>query len=157
MFNLSRTGVLKNCCNISAFQAGILVILIYSFTSCFLYGDEFCTVNGSLRKSLKTMDKGVGPFTPEELGGCSPLPLDESPPCISCERDGYASPERIRALRDIGIHCGRCHRWATDSHLILREKKKIVPIIKSGHGQQGLSDKRKAFLLEAFNKGDEKL
>lgn len=134
----------------SLFGLGIVIVVLISLTSGFVFANEFCTPNGSLRKNLKNMDNGVGPFTPEELGGCSPLPLDDSPACISCEKDGHDAPKRKRALRDIGIHCGRCHRWATDSHLILREQKRIVPMIKCGHGQYGLSEKRKRFLLEAF-------
>jgi len=140
----------------------IIAFLIFSLSSGLLYsaplGDDepYCSVRGSFTKSVKNMDKGVGPFTPEQLGGCSPLPRDESPPCISCENKGYASVRRKRALRDIGIHCGRCHRWATDAHLVLREKLRLIPMIKFGHGLNGLSAKRKVFLLEAFIKDSDR-
>ena len=117
--------------------------------------EAYCSVNGSLTNSVKNMDKGVGPFTPEELGGCSPVPKDESPHCISCDKPGYATAVRLRALRNIGIHCGRCHRWATDSHLVLREKNAIIPMIKYGHGLNGVARDRQTFLLKAFVKDNE--
>ena len=127
------------------FVLGIFVILGSN-----LYGNDEFPVNS--KAGTSGIHHGVGPFMPQELGGHSLLPADESPECKACGCKGVENQTRLRALRDIKIQCGRCHLWAEDSHLILREKAKIKAMIHMGHGLNGLSQKRQTFLLSAFNK-----
>jgi len=99
---------------------------------------------------VDTTSHGIGPFTPCELGCDDPLPSYERPRCRACESPASLSGRRARALRDIGIHCGRCHGWATRPHLIVREHARIIPRILSGHGVRTLARERRTFMLEAF-------
>ena len=102
------------------------------------------------KKPVDTTSKGVGPFEPCDLGCDDPMPTYEEPPCRACESEGSFTKVRRRALRDIKIHCGRCHSWASRPHLIVREHARIIPQIISGHGIHKLNKKRRLFMLRAF-------
>ncbi len=102
------------------------------------------------KKPVDTTSKGVGPFSPCELGCDDPMPTYEEPSCRACESEGSFTKKRRRALRDIKIHCGRCHSWASRPHLIVREHARIIPKIMSGHGIHRLAKHRRKFLLKAF-------
>lgn len=102
------------------------------------------------RKPVDTTTAGVGPFTPCELGCDDPMPTFESPRCRACEQPASLSGSRAKALRDIGLRCGRCHQWATRPHLIVREHARIIPRIIEGHGIRRLDRHRRQFLLKAF-------
>ena len=102
------------------------------------------------KKPVDTTSKGVGPFEPCDLGCDDPMPMYEEPPCRACESEGSFTKVRRRALRDIKVHCGRCHSWASRAHLIVREHGRIIPKIMSGHGIHKLDKDRRLFMLSAF-------
>lgn len=89
---------------------------------------------------------GLAPFTPEELGGDDPLPSWAAPPCLACEDPGTVSGDRARGLAELKLHCGRCHAWAARPNLLLRERERLLPRIRRGHGLTRVSKDRRQLM-----------
>jgi len=99
---------------------------------------------------LDPFAQGVGPFTPDDLGGDCPLPPSDEPDCKECESPGTISGQTAQALKLVKVHCGRCHAWATRPNLVLRERARILPRIEQSHEIRHISRERREFIYRAL-------